>query len=128
MPLDHNTIESLRSTMTIGFTTIGRDSGLARTIEIWWFHVDGRFVITGTPGPRDWLANIRKNPEVVITSPKGGYRGIAIEIVDVDFRRTVFTHPDIGWYTTQAQLDALIETAPMIEIRLNGPVSSLPDG
>ena len=122
MPLDQDTIDHLRSTMTIDLTTIGRTSGEPQTIEIWWFHVEQRFIITGTPGPRDWLANVRRNPAVVVTSPHGRFAGSAIEIGDKVFKRTVFTHPDIGWYQTQAQLDTLINTAPMIEIHLNGDV------
>jgi hypothetical protein len=123
MSLEQSTIEQLRSTMTIDLTTIGRTSGQPRTIEIWWFHVEGRFIITGTPGPRDWLANVRSEPTVVITSPHGEFHGTAIEIADPIFKRAVFTHPDIGWYQTQAQLDDLVETAPMIEVDLLGPVS-----
>ncbi len=121
MTLDQSTIDRLGSTMTVDLTTIGRTSGLPRTIEIWWFHVEGRFIITGTPGPRDWLANVRQNPTIVITAPQGEFHGTAVEVDDPNFKRTVFTHPSIGWYQTQAQLEALIETAPMIEIRLNEP-------
>jgi hypothetical protein len=121
MGLDQSTIDRLRSTMTIDFTTVGRNSGERRTIEIWWFHVDGRFIITGTPGPRDWLANVRNDPGVVITTPHGAFRGTAVEIADASFRRTVFSDPNIGWYQTQAQLETLIDTAPMIEVQLLGP-------
>ncbi len=119
MTLDQATIDRLGSTMTVDLTTIGRTSGLPRTIEIWWFRVGGRFIITGTPGRRDWLANVRQNPAIVITAPQGEFRGMAIEIDDPNFKRTVFTHPGVGWYRTQAQLEALIETAPMIEVHLN---------
>jgi deazaflavin-dependent oxidoreductase (nitroreductase family) len=119
MPLEPATLAMLRSTMTIDFTTIGRNSGQPRTIEIWWFHVDGRFIITGTPGTRDWLANIRANPAVVISVGDGEFSGIAVEIDDVMFRRTVFTHPDVGWYETQAELDALIAGSPMVEVVLH---------
>jgi hypothetical protein len=31
----------------------------------------------------------------------------------------VFTRPETSWYKTQAQLDLLVETAPMVEIHLN---------
>jgi len=121
MPLDQETIDALASTMTVDLTTIGRNSGQPRTIEIWWFHVGGRFIITGTPGPRDWLANVRSDPSVVITAPHGDFVGTAIEIDDRAFRRAVFMHPDIGWYTTQAELGALVATAPMIEVVFSGP-------
>lgn len=121
MSFDQATVEALRSTMTIDLTTIGRISGEPRTVEIWWFHVEGRFIITGTPGPRDWLANVRHNPAVVITAPLGDFAGTAVEIDDEGFRRAVFTHPDIGWYKSQAELAALIATAPMIEVVFDDP-------
>ena len=81
MPLEPATLAMLRSTMTIDFTTIGRNSGQPRTIEIWWFHVDGRFIITGTPGTRDWLANIRANPAVVISVARMAVLYVPVAIV-----------------------------------------------
>ena len=109
-------IETLASTRTVDLTTMGRRSGQPRTVEIWWFHVDGRFIITGTPGRRDWLANVRANPSVTVSAGNGAFEGTATEIDDVRFRRRVFTDPQIGWYRTQAELDHLVGTAPMIEI------------
>lgn len=104
---------------TIDLTTIGRRSGTPARIEIWWFHVEGRFVVTGTPGPRDWFANVRDNPAVVVHTPQGDHAGRAEVITDPDFRRRVFTHPDVGWYATQTELERLVATAPMIEIHLD---------
>ena len=127
MTLDQATIDRLGSTMTVDLTTIGRTSGLPRTTEIWWFRVDGRFIITGPPGPRDWLANVRQNPTIVITAPEGEFQGTAVEIHDPNFRRVVFMHPGVGWYQSQSQLEALIETAPMIEVLLEGSKSEIRD-
>ena len=110
-------IETLARTRTVDLTTIGRRSGEPRTVEIWWFQVDGKFVITGTPGRRDWLANVRANPNVVVSSQLGSFDATAIEIPDTDFRRRVFSDPQIGWYRTQAELEHLVSTAPMIEVR-----------
>lgn len=112
-------IETLARTRTVDLTTIGRRSGEPRTVEIWWFHVDGKFIVTGTPGRRDWLANVRSNPAIVISSPIGEFPATAIEIDDSEFRRRVFTDPEINWYRTQAELDHLIETSPMIEVRFH---------
>lgn len=125
MTLDQATTEQLASTLTVDLTTIGRRSGEPRTVEIWWFHIDDRFIITGTGGKRDWIANIRENPEVVISSHHGDFAGTAIEVGDSGFRHSVFTHPDLGWYSTQEELDDLVANAPMIEVRL---VSSHGDG
>ena len=109
-------IETLANTRTVDLTTIGRRSGQPRTVEIWWFHVDGRFIITGTPGPRDWLANVRADPAVVVSDRRGSYHGTVTEIHDEEFRRRVFEDPQIGWYSTQAELDVLVSSAPMIEV------------
>ena len=109
-------IERLAGTRTVDLTTIGRWSGLPRTVEIWWFHVDGRFIITGTPGRRDWLANVRSNPDIVISDSHGDYPASISEIEGKAFRRRVFEDPAIGWYKSQADLTHLIETAPMIEV------------
>ena len=54
--------EELADDLTIDITTTGRRSGQARRIEIWMLDVDGRFFITGTPGRRDWLANLLADP------------------------------------------------------------------
>ena len=55
--------------------------------------VDGRFFITGTPGRRDWLANLRANP-----------------------RRSVIEHLAATWYRGQTSVDDLVTNAPMVEI------------
>ena len=111
----------LAEVRTIDLTTFGRRSGLPRTVEIWWFNVDGRFIITGTPGRRDWLANVRSDPRVVI-----GVRGMEIratvdEVRDSEFRRRVFAQRETRWYSTQAELDRLVEDAPMIEVLFDVP-------
>lgn len=101
---------------TIDLTTTGRKSGRARRIEIWWFRVDGRFVITGTPGRRDWLANVLADPSVVIHVDGLDIEARAVPIGDAEFRRHVFTRPHTRWYTSQSELDRLVATAPMVEI------------
>ena len=35
-------------------------------IEIWMLDIDGRFFITGTPGRRDWLANLMAEPRSTV--------------------------------------------------------------
>ena len=50
--------EALASDQTIDITTIGRRSGAPRRIETWFHRVNGRVYLTGTPGRRDWYANL----------------------------------------------------------------------
>lgn len=119
MALDQDTIDRLTDTRTIDITTTGRHSERPARIEIWWFRVGDRFVITGTPGPRDWLANLQADPTIIIHAPFGDYPGTASVVTDPTVRREVMTHPDLGWYQTQAELDALVATSPMVEVHLD---------
>lgn len=53
-------------------TTIGRKSGLARRIEIYFHQFDGEYYLTGRPGARrDWEANIRANPDFTLHLKRG---------------------------------------------------------
>ena len=118
MPIDPATAVKLAATRTIELTTIGRRSGVPARIEIWWFHIDGRFLITGTPGPRDWYANVLDEPAVTVHSPFGDIAGHALPITDPEVRRKLFGHGALSWYQTQADLESLVATSPMIEIVL----------
>jgi len=110
--------EALASHQTIDITTFGRRTGEARRIEIWWFRVDDRFVITGTPGRRDWLANLGSDPRLIVHVDGLDLETTATLVDDVDFRRRVFTSPHTSWYASQAELDHLVATAPMVEIHI----------
>ena len=104
---------------TVDITTIGRQSGLARRIEIWMLDVEGRFYITGTPGRRDWLANLTANPSLVVHLKRHAHVDLvaqAMPVHDLATRRGVLEHLSATWYQTQQPLDVLLETAPMIEV------------
>jgi deazaflavin-dependent oxidoreductase (nitroreductase family) len=118
MAITPEDLDHLASIRTIDFTTFGRRSGKPRRIEIWWFHVNGRFIITGTPGRRDWLANVKTNPSVIVHVDGRDIETTASVIEDRDRRLEVFTEPNTRWYSTQAQLDRLLDEAPMIEVHL----------
>jgi len=47
---------------TVDITTIGRQSGNPRRIEIWFHCVLGKYYLTGTPGKRDWYVNLVAPP------------------------------------------------------------------
>lgn len=51
---------------TVDITTYGASSGRPRRIEIWFHHVDGRWFLSGSPGRRDWYANLRKGQRLVV--------------------------------------------------------------
>ena len=113
--------EELADDPTVDITTTGRRSGLPRRIEIWMLDVDGRFFITGTPGRRDWLANLRADPAIVVHLKRRAgvdVEGQAAEVTDPETRRQVLEHLASRWYRTQTPLDELVATAPMVEVSL----------
>ena len=120
MELPYALVQELARTRTIDMTTIGRRSGLARRIEIWWFHIDGRFIITGTPGARDWLANLNSDPRLTIHAAGFDLAAVAREVRDPDLRRRVFTDMTTRWYRSMAELDDLVARAPMVEVDFEG--------
>jgi hypothetical protein len=104
---------------TVDLSTVGRRTGTWRRIEIWWFLFEDRLIITGTPGPRDWLANLRADSRLVIHTREGDFAGRANEIVDDEFRRRFFEHGPARWYSSQSAFADLVENAPMVEVRLD---------
>lgn len=111
-------LERFAAKRTIDITTFGRKTGLPRRVEIWWFHVDGRFIITGTPGRRDWLANVIHDPRLIVHLGDRDIEATATPILDHEFRRRFFSEPSASWYSTQEELDALVRMSPMIEVHL----------
>jgi deazaflavin-dependent oxidoreductase (nitroreductase family) len=111
---------ALTDSPTIEITTHGARSGRPSRIEIWAWSIDGRFVITGTPGPRDWLVNLRADPSIVVHAAGADFHGRAREISDPGFRRRVFTDPETAWYLTQCSLGELVDMSPMIEVEFAG--------
>ena len=77
----------------IDITTLGARSGTHHRIEIGFHNLDGRLYITGRPDhKRDWLANLRANPNFTVHLKKGLTAEIAAEaaeITDADERSAV---------------------------------------
>ena len=110
---------------TVDITTIGRTTGLPRRIEIWMLDVDGRFFITGTSGQRDWMANLRANPNLIVHLKRHGHVDLvarAVHVDDADTRRAVLDHSSASWYRSQEPLEVLVDTAPLVEVVLEDRV------
>jgi deazaflavin-dependent oxidoreductase (nitroreductase family) len=111
--------DELADDLTIDITTVGRRSGEPRRIEIWMLDVDGRFFITGTPGPRDWFANLLADPSLVVHLKRHTQLDLPARATVVDdpaTRRRVLEHPTADWYRDQESLDVLVAHAPMVEV------------
>ena len=121
--------EALKKDRTIDIITIGAKTGLPRRIEIWFTNVNGRIIICGTPNakggkgkykPRDWLANLQKNPEFTFClkkSVKIELPARAVEIVDPDDRRYLMSAPETKWYRDRVNsVEDLVEYSPIVEV------------
>jgi deazaflavin-dependent oxidoreductase (nitroreductase family) len=102
---------------TVEITTRGRTSGEPRRIEIWMYAIDGRYIITGTPGPRDWYANVVAHPRLTLHLPEEINLEAAVTTIDdPEFRNRVFTAPKTWWYRDQTTVADLVAHSPMIEM------------
>ena len=115
--LDPGTSKILDEVETVEITTRGRASGQPRRIEIWMYAIDGRYIITGTPGPRDWYANVLAHPHLTLHLPDGtDLEAATVTIEDPEFRSRVFTAAKTWWYRDQTSVADLIANSPMIEM------------
>ena len=110
--------------MTIDITTNGRLSGELRRIEIWFLNIDGLIYITGTPGPRDWFANLLADPSLIFhlkETTTADLSAQATAVTDPDERSQVFAASSASWYLQQGDsLDSLLNDAPMVRLRFDG--------
>lgn len=111
---------ALKTDKTVDIITTGRNSGEKRRIEIWFFYVAGKYVITGTPGPRGWFANLKANPEfelVLKGSVDATLIARAVPITDREDRQYIFSAPETAWYRKQVDsVSELINDAPLVEV------------
>ena len=112
--------DALATDETIDITTTGKKSGKPRRVEIWFRRVNQRFYITGTPGPRDWYANLLADPRFIFhlkQSVRADLSATARPITDPNARRQILGDPAMTWYHGQVGvLDDLVEGSPLIEV------------
>jgi hypothetical protein len=127
--MDDQIQQALKTDRTIDIITTGAKSGLPRRTEIWFWNIGGRIIICGTPDgagsdgprrPRDWLANLRANPEFLFClkkSIKAELPARAEIITDADDRRAIMTAPETHWYREQAaSIEDLVAHSPIVEV------------
>jgi hypothetical protein len=120
---------ALETDLTIDIVTIGARTGQPRRTEIWFWNIDGRIIICGTPsaggdqGPRarrDWLANLRANPEFLFClkeSIRAELPARAVIITDPADRWAIMSDPQTRWYRQQGfSLEELVAGSPMVEV------------
>jgi deazaflavin-dependent oxidoreductase (nitroreductase family) len=108
-------VEALRRNRTIEITTTGAKTGRPRRIETWAW-VDGDTVyLTGTPGRRDWYANLLATPDLTLHLKRDVVADVparARPIVDPAERRPIFER------LRPAQVEAWTGASPLVELEL----------
>jgi deazaflavin-dependent oxidoreductase (nitroreductase family) len=121
--MDDTIRRALAGGLTCDITTTGRVSGQPRRIEIWYFTLGGRVYITGTPGPRDWYANLLANPQFVFHVKEGTQADLparALPITDPAERRRIMGQVlrYNSWFRSQDyDLDAWVAASPLVEVQ-----------
>lgn len=84
--------------------------------------VDERVYITGTPGPRDWYANLLGQPSMIFHVKEGAHAdlpGRAIPITDAAERQRILgaVMGSNSWFMAQSyDLDAWVAASPLVEV------------
>ena len=115
--LDERVVRALSRGHTIDITTNGRRTGMARRIETVFHNVDGRIVLSGLPGPRDWYANLLANPRFTFHlkgTVKADLAAIARPILEPVERRAVMARVAANWRRTD--LDVMLARSPLVEV------------
>lgn len=105
--------------ITVDITTTGRRSGEPRRIEIWIVNIDGMIVIAGTPGRRDWFANLSADPRLTVhfkETTLADVTATAHEVENPGHRRAIFEHPATRWYRQQTPVDDLVASGPTVQL------------
>ena len=114
--MDNRIEEALGRSRTVDITTTGAKSGRPQRIEIWTWISDGIVYLTGQPGRRDWYANLKANPQLVVHVKSGepvDLSARARPIEDPDERRQVF---DRLLTSTRYDLETWIARSPLVEL------------
>lgn len=112
--------EALQRDLTIDITTLGRRTGEPRRIEIWFYRVDGKIYLTGSPGKRDWYANLLANPEFTFHlkhSVQADLPARARPVTARAERRSILA-PIVERHSHPDELQDWVERSPLMEVTL----------
>lgn len=111
---------ALETDRTIDITTTGRTTGRPHRIEMWFHNLDGQLYLTGTPGARDWHANLQAHPEFTFHlkgTARTDLRARATTIVDPARRRAILARL-LDRLGRSADLDAWVRESPLVEVEI----------
>jgi hypothetical protein len=123
--MDETVWRALRRGLTCDITTIGRRSGQPRRIEIWYFVIAGRVYLTGTPGRRDWYANLLVRARLIFHVKEHASIDLpahAVPITDPIERRRIMAEVlrQNGWFASQQySLEDWVADSPLVAVEFD---------
>jgi deazaflavin-dependent oxidoreductase (nitroreductase family) len=110
----------------IDITTVGRQTGQPRRIEIVFHNIDGRIYISGMPFARrrGWLANLEARPRFTfhMKGPASADLGATARIIsDEAERRRIL--PPIAKVWKRNDLETMVAQSPLIEVTFDGGIA-----
>ncbi len=117
--MDEQVKRALERDRTIDITTTGRRSGRPRRLEIWFHNLDGTIYITGSPGTRDWYANLLAHPDFTFHLKQSATADLparATPITEDGERRRVFQGllPRMG--RPAGDLETWVSRSPLVSV------------
>ena len=117
--MDEAVQRALENDRTVDITTTGRNSGQPRRIEIWRYRYDGRTFLSGSPGTRDWYANLLADAAFTFHlkgSAQADLPATARPITEEAERREVVAGilEDLG--RGSANLEDWVAASPLVEV------------
>jgi deazaflavin-dependent oxidoreductase (nitroreductase family) len=119
--MDERVRQVLADDRTIDINTTGRSTGLPRRIETWFYRVDDQIYLTGSPGRRDWYANLLANPDFTFHLKQSVVTDLAARaapVTDPVERRAIFTRILADLDGAQ-DLEAWLVGSPLMVVRFD---------
>jgi hypothetical protein len=111
--------QALAKDRVIDMTTIGRTSGQPRRKETWFHNIDGSIYLTGTPGKRDWYANMLANPSFTFhlkQSAQADLAARATPVTDPAERERIMGRILSNVGRSASELPAWVEGSPLVAV------------
>ncbi len=118
--MDTRIKEALAHDRVIDITTIGRKSGQARRIEIWFHYLNGQVYITGLPGQRDWYANLVAHPEFTFHLKENVQADLAARATPImaESQRRAILALIISHLDSPQDLEQWVAHSPLVAVQL----------
>jgi deazaflavin-dependent oxidoreductase (nitroreductase family) len=118
--MDSEIQRALQTDRLIDMTTTGRKTGKPHRIEIGFHFFDPLIYISGSPGKRDWYANLLAIPDFIFhlkQSVQADLPARAVPISEEMAKREVL-RPIVAKWGREDKLEVFVARSPLIEVFL----------